>query len=191
LLVAGALSQKVPSTQSGSVKLEVVSVKVMSDKESTKIAGPDFIGADVLVRLRLSAPSRAISFYAVRFNREPIGHRTEWSANGEMLVYAIGAKEPEKTSAGIGDMSRMGLPTAWVPLAAGKTVEWDFLDGTGDAGQKHGTSVFVRFLPDETPVEIFSDPYVVPGRPAHWQEFQSPNVRCVLTLPDLRCRTVP
>src|SRR5262252_3388551 len=161
LLVAGALSQ-VPSAQSGSVKLEVVSVKVMSGKESAKIAGPDFIGADVRVRLRLSAPSRSISFYAAKFNREPIGHRTKWSADGEMRVYAIGAKEPEETSAGIGDMSRVGLPTSWVPLAAGKTVEWDILDGTGDSGQKHGTSVFVRFLPDGTPVEIFSDPYVVP-----------------------------
>jgi len=59
-------------------------------------------------------------------------------------------------------MSRVGLPTSWVPLAAGKTVEWEILDGTGDSGQKHGTSVFVRFLPDENPVEIFSEPYVVP-----------------------------
>src|SRR5260370_742721 len=127
----------------------------MSDKESTKIAGPDFIGADVLVRLRLSAASRDISFYAATFNKEPIGHRTKWSADGKMQVYPIGAKEAKEVSRGIGDMGRVGLPTAWLPLAAGKTVEWEVLDGTGDAGEKHGTSVFVRFLPDETPVEIF------------------------------------
>ena len=162
LLVAGVPTQTVPSNQPGNIKLEVISVKVMSDKESTKIAGPDFIGADVLVRVRLSAASRDISFYAVKFNKEPIGHRTKWSEDGKMQVYPIGAKEPKEVSRGIGDMDRVGLPSGWFPLAAGKTVEWDVLDGTGEAGEKHGTSVLVRLLPDEMPVEVFTGPYEVP-----------------------------
>ena len=165
LLITGALAPTVPSNQLGDIKFEVISVKVMSDKESTKIAGPDFIGANVLVRLRLSAAIRDISFFAVKFNKEPIGHRTKWFGDGKMQVYPIGAKVAREVSPGIGDMGRVGLPTAWFPLAAGKTVEWEVLDGTGDVGEKHGTSVFVRFLPDETPVEIFTGPYVVPAAP--------------------------
>ncbi len=165
LLIAGAPTPTVPSNQPRDIKFEVISVKVMSDKESTKIAGPDFIGVDVLVRLRLSAASQDISFYAVKFNKEPIGHRTKWSADGKMQVYPIGSKEAKEVSPGVDDMGRVGLPTAWLLLAGGKTVEWEILDGTGDAGEKHGTSVFVRFLPDETPVEIFTGPYVVPAAP--------------------------
>jgi hypothetical protein len=163
LLIAGAVSPMVPGTQPGDIQLEVISVKVMSDKERTKIAGPDFIGGDVLVRLRLSAASREMSFYAAKFNKEPIGHRTKWSGDGQMQVYQIGAKEAKEVSPGIDDMGRVGLPTAWFPLAAGKTVEWEILDDTGDAGHKHGTSVFIKLLPDEAPVEIFSAPYVVPA----------------------------
>jgi hypothetical protein len=163
LLVAGALTAAVPRNQPNGIKFEVISVKVMSNEESTKIAGPDFIGADVLVRLRLSASRGDISFYALKYNKKPIGHRTEWSSAGEMWVHPIGAKKAKEVSPGIGGLGRVGLPTAWFPLDAGTTVECEVLDGTSNTGEKHGTSAFVRFLPDETPVEIFSEPYLVPA----------------------------
>jgi hypothetical protein len=137
----------------------------MSDQESTKIAGPDFIGADVLVRFRLATPNRHIFFYGTNYDKKPIGHRTAWSSDGKMRVYPLGAKEAEDVSPGIGDLSRLGLPMSWFPLAKGKSVEFEVLDGTGNAGEKHGASAFVRFAPNEIPVEVFSESYVVPARP--------------------------
>jgi hypothetical protein len=50
-----------------------------------------------------------------------------------------------------------------VAPSRGKEFEFEILDGTGDAGAKHGTGAFVKLLPDETPVEIFSESYVVPA----------------------------
>ncbi len=61
------------------------------------------------------------------------------------------------------DLHTLGLPTAWLHLDKGKSIEFEVLDGTGSAGEKHGKSAFVRLLPDEKPVEIFSESHVVPA----------------------------
>lgn len=163
LLAVGVLTVAVPRNQPNGFKFEVISVRVMSDQESAKVAGPDFVGADVLVRFRLSASSQDISFYGFEYNKKPIGHQTKWSRDGKMRVYPIGTKEGKAASPGIGDLRSFGSPTAWFHLDAGKSVEFEVLDGTSSAREKHGTSAFVRFLPDETPVEIFSESYVVPA----------------------------
>ncbi len=163
LLLVGALASAVPHTQPNGVKFEVISVKVMSDEESSKIAGPDYLGANVLVRLRLSALSGDLSYYAFQFNKNPIGHRTMWSSDGKMLVYPTGEAKAKEVSPGMSDLITFGMQTAWLHLDAGKKFEFEILDGTGDAGAKHGTSAFVKLLPDETPVEVFSESYVVPA----------------------------
>ena len=165
VLLSSALAVTLPRNQPTDTKCEVIAVKIMSDQESTKIAGPDFIGADVLVRFRLTAPSRDISFYGTNYDKKPAGHRTMWSSEGKMRVYPVGAKEAKDVSAGIGDLDKLGLPMSWFSLAAGKSIEFEILDGTSNAGKKHGASAFVRFQPDEIPVEIFSESYVVPAHP--------------------------
>jgi hypothetical protein len=165
LLFVAVLSLTFPRTQPNDIKLKVISVKIMSDQESTKIAGPDFIGADVLVRFRLASPSRSISFYGTNYDKKPTGHRTTWSSDGQIRVYPLGAKEAKDVSPGIGDLGGLGLPISWFPLDAGKSVEFEVLDGTSNAGEKHGASAFVRLSHNETPVEIFSESYVVPPRP--------------------------
>ena len=158
----GALAAAVPRNQSNEIKFEVISAKVMTSEESTKIAGPDFIGADVLVRLRLSAPTCDISFYGLEYNRKPIGHRIKWSEEGKMLIYPIPGKEAKVDSPRIDDLRTRGLPGKWFHLDAEKAVEWEVLDGTRGSGERHGTNAFVRFLPNERPVEVFSDSYLVP-----------------------------
>jgi hypothetical protein len=164
LSLVAALAPAAPRTQPNTVKFEVISVKVMSDEERKKVAGPDYIGATVLVRLRLSASSGDFSYYGFEFNKNPIGHRTVWSSDGKMLVYPTRG-EARDASPGMADLPTLGMPTAWLHLAAGKKFEFEILDGTGDAGARHGTSAFVKFLPDETPVEIFSESYVTPTAP--------------------------
>jgi hypothetical protein len=151
-------------TKSPSVQLKVTAVRVMSDEEQIKIAGPDFIGADVLARFTLSAPSREISFYGCEFNKKPLGHSTVWSRDGEMRVNSFSRRsEPTRVSPGIDDVNCFGLPTSWFPLRAGEVVAFDSLDGTGSAGEKHGVSVFIKVTPNKAPIEIFSAPYIVPA----------------------------
>jgi hypothetical protein len=165
LLVGGALNLTLPRNHGNDIKCEVVSVKIMSDEESTKVAGRDFIGADVLVRFRLSTPRRSISFYGTNYDKKPIGHRTKWFSDGKMCVYPLGAKETKNESPGIGDLANLGLPMSWFSLGEAKSIEFEVLDGTSSAGEKHGASAFVKFPPDETPVEVFSESYTVPARP--------------------------
>lgn len=163
LVLVGALAAGVPRTQPSAIKFEIISVRVMSDEESKKVAGPDYIGANVLVRARLSALGGDISYYGFKFNKNPIGHRTMWSSDDKMLVFPTREVKAKEVSPGMSDLITWGMPTAWLHLAAGKTFEFEILDGTGDAGAKHGTSAFVKLLPDETPVEVFSEPYLVPA----------------------------
>lgn len=151
-------------TKSPTVKLSVSDVRVMSSEEQAKIAGPDFIGADVLARFSLSAPNRDILFYACEFNKKPLGHSTAWSRDGEMRVNSFLRRgEPTRVSPGIADVDCFQMPMSWVPLRAGEVVEFDSLDGSGSAGEKHGVTVFVKLTPNATPMEIFSAPYIVPG----------------------------
>jgi hypothetical protein len=82
-----------------------------------------------------------------------------------MRVYPLGAKEAKNESPGIGDLANLGLPMSWFSLGGAKSVEFEVLDGTSSAGEKHGASAFVKFPPDETPVEVFSESYTVPARP--------------------------
>jgi hypothetical protein len=85
-----------------------------------------------------------------------------WSGDGKTLVYPTHG-EAKEVSPGTADLPTCGMPAAWLQLAAGKKFEFEILDGTSSAGAKHGTSAFVKLLPDETPVEIFSESYVVPA----------------------------
>lgn len=98
LLSGAALTLTPPRNQPGDVECKVISVKLMSNGESAKIAGPDFIGADVLVRFRLATSSRAILFYGTNYDKKPVGHRTRWSSDGKMRVYPLDAKEPKDVS---------------------------------------------------------------------------------------------
>lgn len=165
-LLLAAVVMAAACTKSPSVRLKVITVRIMSSEEQTKIAGPDFIGANVLARFSLSAPRREISFYGCGFDKKPLGHSTVWSRDGEMRVNSFSRRgEPTRVSPGIGDVNCFGLPTSWFPLRAGEVVEFDSLDGTGSAGEKHGVSVFVKLTSNDAPIEIFSEPYVVPGSP--------------------------
>src|SRR5271168_4980420 len=126
LLLGGVLAVAVPRTQPtepSSVKFEVISIRVMSDEEGKKVAGSDYIGADVLVRVRLSALSRDISYFGFEFNKNPIGHRTVWSSDGKMLVSPTRG-EAKEASPGMADLPTLGMPTAWLHLAAGKKFEF-------------------------------------------------------------------
>jgi hypothetical protein len=160
-----ALATGAQLNQSDDYKLEVVSVRVMTDEESSRIAGPDFIGADVLVRLRLSATGRDLFFYGFEHIKKPIGYSIKWEGDEKVWVYPIAGKNSHRTSPGIEALRKL-VPTGWFKLEKGKTVEWEVLDGTGSAEEKHGTSAFIKFLPAEKPVEIFTDSYRVPSRPA-------------------------
>ena len=80
-----------------------------------------------------------------------------------MQVYPLNAKQARGTSPGISDLDRLGMPMSWFQLDAGKSVEFEVLDGTGRARVKDGASAFVRLSADETPIEIFSESCVVPA----------------------------
>lgn len=139
--------------------MEIVSVKALTEAESTKIAGPDFIGADVLVRLRLSAVNRDLFFSGFRQLKIPVGFRIKWEGDEKIWLAPDAGVHGQRKSPGI---EGLRVPVEWFKLEKGKSLEWQLMDDTGGAGELHGESTFIKFLPDDAPIEIFSDFYRVP-----------------------------
>ena len=163
LLILAAGLATAPQRDQNDFKFEIVFVKALNEPERTRIAGPDFIGADVQVRLRLSALSRDLFYSGFRQLKLPVGYRIKWE--GSKKVWLAAWLEPDagvqgrRKSPGI---EGLRVPAEWFKLEKGKTIEWDLMDGTDSAGEWHGESTFIKCQPDEKPIEIFSDSYKVP-----------------------------
>jgi hypothetical protein len=160
LVLTVVLANAPQRNQSDNFKFEIVSVKALNEVESKRIAGPDFIGADVLVRLRLSATDRDLFFSGFRQLKIPVGYRIKWEGDQKIWLAPEAGVHGQRKSPGIGGLR---LSVEWCKVEKGKTIEWELMDGTDSVGETHGESTFIKFQLDDKPIEIFSDSYQVPA----------------------------
>lgn len=81
-------------------KFEIVSVRVLSDKEAAE-RSPDFVGPNVAVRLRLSTANRGLSFYGWKNSAIPAGYKIQHTGQGVVWLYGKGGTEKRTSSPGL------------------------------------------------------------------------------------------
>lgn len=145
------------------VKFEVVSVRVLSEKEAAD-RSLDFIGPNVAVRLRLSCSDRGFYFYTWQDSVTPLGYTVRITEGG--TVWLFGKSGQESVSPGI-NKTTFGFPGAWRLLSAHDrpAIEWEVLDSTRSSGEKHAFTIFIKLNEKDQPHEIVSQPFVVPAGP--------------------------
>lgn len=143
------------------IVFQVVSVRVLDDKEASKRA-PDFLGSDVAVRLRISPEGRSFYFYTLKGAIFPVGYAVKLTEHD--TVWLAGRSGAEKSSPGLQQLT-LGMPGSWNLLSGGgrPSLEWEELDSTLFAGEKHARTIFIKLHENDKPVEVTSNPYVVPA----------------------------
>lgn len=144
---------------------EVVSVRVLTDKEAAD-RSPDFVGPNVSVRLRLSCSGEGFYFYTWGDDITPRGYSVKLTANGVVWRQGRPGAAESLTSPGIEKLDAL-VPGVW-RLMSGHlrpALEWEELDSTKFAGEKHAFTAFVRWSQKDKPAEIVSAAYVVPAGP--------------------------
>jgi hypothetical protein len=147
-------------------KFEVVSVRVLSDQEAADRT-KDFIGPNVAVRLRLSCSGSGFYFYTWGDNIAPAGYSVKVTDNGLIWLNKMPGHTDQRSSPGIEKLNGF-VPEAWRLMTghSRSSVEWEELDSTSFAGEKHAFTGFIKINENDRPMEIVSDPYVVPNAPA-------------------------
>jgi len=128
---------------------------VLDEEESLKRT-PDVIGADIVVRLRLSCVERGISFYGDEFTNTPQTYIIKKVGN-EIMWYCEGNP---KTSPGL---SFFGSKGRWIIAPRYSVLEWEVIDLVCYQGSHHAISMFVKDSRTMKMMEIISDFYTVPG----------------------------
>ena len=143
------------------VKFEVVSVRVLDDKDAAQ-RSPDFLGPNIAIRLRLSATARGLDFYAWKNSVIPAGYKVQRTNGGVVWLYGKGGTERRASSPGLSAVL-FGSAGEWVTLPAHSAIEWEELDSTAFAGEKHAFTAFLKQRNSDQPLEIFSDSFAVPA----------------------------
>jgi hypothetical protein len=160
VLVTGALLSAQQSPPDG-VKFEVVSVRVLSDKEAAQ-RSPDFVGPNMAIRLRLSAAAHGISFYGWRNSIVPAGYKVQRTDQGITWLYGKSGTEKRASSPGLKAVL-FGSTGEWITLPAHSAVEWEELDSTSFAGEKHAFTAFIKQRDNGEQGEVVSDIFAVPS----------------------------
>jgi hypothetical protein len=142
------------------VKFEVVSVRVLSDKEAAE-RSPDFVGPNIAVRLRLSTSGHGLSFYSWKNSAVPAGYKVQRTEGGAYWLYGKGGTNKKTASPGIKAVL-FGSTGEWITLPAHSAIEWEELDSTSFAGEKHGFTAFIRQRDNSESAEVMSDEFAVP-----------------------------
>jgi hypothetical protein len=159
LLVAA--SCRAQQTPPDGIKFEVVSVTVLTEKEALQRLD-DYFGPDVAVRLRLSTGPQGMSFYGWKSSVIPGNYMIDCTEHGTMWLRGKTGKGIARSPKSLGlDAVLFGSSGDWIDLPAHSAVEWEELDFTSYAGQRHAFTVFMRHGSDK-PVEIASDTFIVP-----------------------------
>ena len=143
-------------------KFQIVSTKVLSAREAAN-RSPDFIGADVVVRLRLSSAEEGFYFYTAVGDIVPVGYSVRITPQGPAWLNRIPGHSDAQASPGVEGLNAL-VPCEW-RLVSGHSrlaIEWEVLDSSSAAGEKHAFTAFIRKTDKDKPVEIFSDSYAVP-----------------------------
>lgn len=149
------------------VKFEVVSVRVLSDKEAAS-RSPDFVGQNIAIRLRLSTTLHGISFYGWKNSATPAGYKVQRTDQGIVWFYGKGGTGRQASSPGLKAVL-FGSAGEWVTLPDHSAVEWEILDSTSFAGEKHAFTVFIKQRDKDEPMEVISGAFVVPSSAASTQ----------------------
>src|SRR5438477_7541740 len=118
-------------------KFEVVSVKVLGDKEAAD-RSPDFIGPNVAVRLRLSCSGSGFYFYTWRDDVTPHGYTVKLTDNGIVWLNMMPGHTDQPSSPGIEKLDTFvhgvwRLMSGQVRLA----IECQVLDSASFGGEMH------------------------------------------------------
>lgn len=148
--------------QPNGVKFEVVSVRTLSDKEAAE-RSPDFVGPNIAVRLRLSTAAKSLDFYGWKNSAVPAGYKVQRTDQGTSWLYGEGGREKKPSSPGLKAVL-FGSVGEWITLSAHSAIEWEELDSTSFAGEKHAFTVFIRQRDSDQPHEVFSESFAVPSK---------------------------
>lgn len=160
ILVGGALLSAQQPPPDG-VKFEVVSIRVLSGKEAAE-RSPDFVGPNIAIRLRLSTTAHGLSFYGWKNSTVPAGYGVQRTDQGFAWLYGKGGTEKQSSSPGLKAVL-FGSTGEWITLPAQSAVEWEILDSTSFAGEKHALTAFIKQRDRDEPVEVISDTFAVPS----------------------------
>jgi hypothetical protein len=148
-------------TSATQMKFEVLSVRVLSSSEAAS-RSPDYLGPNVVVRLRLSNPTPGgFYFYTWEKSVVPQGFKVKQISAGRLWLY--GKPGDERTSSPGVERVTSGFPGVWVVLPPNSAIEWEELDSTYFGGEKHAFTCFMKIRENDRPVEIFSEWFEVPA----------------------------
>jgi hypothetical protein len=160
VLVAGSLLSAQLSPPHGA-KFEVLSVRVLGDKEASE-RSPDFIGPNIAVRLRLSSTEHGLEFYGWKNSTIPAGYKVQELDQSIFWLYGKAGTEKKMSSPGL-KTALFGSTGDWITLPAHSAVEWEELDSTSFAGEKHAFTAFLKQKNKDEALEVISDAFVVPA----------------------------
>jgi hypothetical protein len=159
LVLAGGALLSAQQPPPDGVKFEVVSVRVLSDKEAAE-RSPDLVGPNIAVRLRLSTTGHGLSFYGWKNSVVPAGYKVQHTDQGISWLYGKGGTEKKASSPGL-QAALFGSSGEWITLPAHSAIEWEELDSTSFAGEKHAFTAFLKRRDADQALEVFSDFFVV------------------------------
>jgi hypothetical protein len=112
--------------------------------------------------LRLSCATHGIYFFTWKDDFIPLGYALKLTDHGS--VWLAGQSGSEPMSPGLQKLT-LGIPGAWRRMSARgePAIEWEEDDSTNFAGEKHARTIFVKLSEGDKPIEIISEPYVVPA----------------------------
>ncbi len=152
-----------PQSPPPRVKFEVVSVRVLSDKEAAD-RSPDLIGPNVAVRLRLSCSGTGLYLYSLSDSIAPVGYSVKWVNNKIVWRFGPPGDDEHPSSPGI-EKAAFGSPGKWLLLSGHvrPAIEWEDLDSTAYSGEKHARTIFIKQREGGEVEEVISDSFAVPS----------------------------
>lgn len=162
-LVHGAYAQEPQMTSRDGVKLEVLSVRRMTEEETLKRSPGDVIGLDLIVRLRLSCSTNGVYILTTSkpVHLMPEGHAVKVTNTG--LVWRYGTLTGGESAVSPGSRRICGeVPCEWVRLSAHSALEWEKLDVSAETDEVRAFTVFIRNSPQSEEREIVSTSFNAP-----------------------------
>jgi hypothetical protein len=135
------------------IKLEIINIRVLSDKEQAIKTGDDDLGMDIALRLRLSAEN-GLEYFVFKGSAGPLGYMLQVQNDRMVWLYDHGkTKSPGLEGLRYGE---------WLILPADGAIEWVKLDSTLNVGKKHACTIFIK---EKNKIrEIISETYTVPSK---------------------------
>jgi hypothetical protein len=152
--------QELMAHKDSPVKFEVLSVRLAGADERQS----DNIGADVVVRFRLSNKGRTTAYFYTSWkgNISPEGYTIRSVENG--TEWFLGLEKTVGKSPGIERLMKSGDGGEWLALTKGTAIEFELFDSTARTRGKHAQTIFVKVGGKNVVFEVHSDFYEVPTK---------------------------